>query len=233
MKKMNGIFVTGTDTGVGKTIVAAALLRALRARGVDAVFMKPVQTGCIRRAGKLVAPDLKLACSLAGINPPAKEEQLMAPYRFGMAASPHLAAAVAKQGISLSKIKKAFAGLRKRHACVIVEGAGGILAPLTRDKTMLDLARALRLPVVVVARPGLGTLNHTLLTLRELRRAKIEILGVIINHAARGRKTIVEKDNLATIARLGKTRIMAVLPHMPDLRAAIKILPAAFWAGRP
>ena len=214
MKKLNGIFVTGTDTGVGKTIVSAALLCALRNRGVDAVYMKPVQTGCRRRAGKLSAPDLEEVCKISGINPPEAEKKIMAPCRFRLAASPHLAAALEKRNIRIPEIMKAFARLKSRHDFVITEGAGGILAPLTRKKTMLDLARALKLPVIVVARPGLGTINHTLLTLRELRRSKLEVLGVIINHAARGRKTIVEKDNLATIARLGKTRIMAELPFI-------------------
>ena len=217
MKKMNGVFVTGTDTGIGKTIISAALLCVLKSRGVDAVYMKPVQTGCRARGNRLIAPDLKLVCSLAGINPSEKELELMAPYRFRKACSPHLAAALERRNIKVSKIMKAFAGLKRRHKFVIVEGAGGILTPLTQKHSMLNLMKALALPVIVVARPGLGTINHTLLSLRELRRAKLDILGIVINHAGKTRKTVIEKDNLKTIERLGATRVIAELPFIPDI----------------
>lgn len=218
MNKTVGIFVTGTDTGVGKTIVSAALLHALRKAGVNAVYFKPVQTGCRRHGKKMIAPDLELVCSLTGIHPSEKEQQLMAPYRFRQACSPHLAAALERRNISPSKIMKAFAGLKSRHEFVIVEGAGGILTPLTRQYSMLNLMQALALPVIVVARPGLGTLNHTLLTLRELRRAKLNILGIVINYADATRKTAIEKDNVKTIERFGATRIIAELPFMRELQ---------------
>jgi dethiobiotin synthetase len=262
----NGIFITGTDTGIGKTVVSAILLCALKSAGADAVYMKPVQTGCPRKYGKMIAPDLEFACSLAGIHPPSyakrphgfrrrpramarqvprggttamasegsaylmmprrlplgasseKEQKLMAPYRFTKACSPHLAATLEKRRINLPKIMQAFAGLKRRHEFVIVEGAGGILTPLARQLSMLDLMKALSLPVIVVARPGLGTINHTLLTLRELRRAKLDILGVVINYTQKNRKTVIEKDNLKTIERLGDTRIIAELPFMRELQ---------------
>jgi dethiobiotin synthetase len=217
MKKMNGIFVTGTDTGVGKTIVSATLLCALRSKGIDAVYMKPVQTGCRLHGKRLIAPDLEMVSSLAGINPSEKERQLMAPCRFRMACSPHLAAELERRKISVPEILRAYAWLKKRHEVVIVEGAGGILTPILRQYSMLNLMQALKLPVVVVARPGLGTINHTLLTLRELRRAKLNILGVVINHAVNERKTVIEKDNLKTIERLGRTRIIAELPFIQEL----------------
>jgi len=211
------VFITGTDTGVGKTVVSAAVLCALKSAGVDAVYMKPVQTGCRVQGKRLIAPDLELVCSLAGINPSEKEQQLMAPYRFRQACSPHLVAALLRRNISLSKIMEAFAGLKSRHEFVIVEGAGGILTPLAQQYSMLNLMKALALPIIVVARPGLGTINHTLLTLRELRRAKLNILGIVINYAEKNRKTVIEKDNLKTIERLGDTRIIAELPFMREL----------------
>jgi len=216
MKKPNGIFITGTDTCVGKTVVSAAVLCILKSYGIDAIYMKPVQTGCRGRGKRLIAPDLELVCSLAGINPSEKERQLMAPYRFRPACSPHLAAALERRNIRVSKIMKAFAGLKKHHKFVIVEGAGGILTPITRQYSMLNLMKELALPVIVVARPGLGTINHTLLSLRELRRAKLDILGIVINHAGKTRKTVIEKDNLKTIERLGATRVIAELPFIPD-----------------
>jgi len=212
-----GVFITGTDTGVGKTVVSAALLCALKSAGVDAVYMKPVQTGCLKKPGGLIAPDLELVCSLAGLHPSKKEQQLMAPWRFAKACSPHLAAALEKRRISLPKIMKAFADLKRRHEFIVVEGAGGVLTPLARQLSMLDLMKALALPVIVVARPGLGTINHTLLTLRELRRAKLKIKGIVINHTGNTRKTVIEKDNLKTMKRLGNTRIIAELPFMRGL----------------
>jgi dethiobiotin synthetase len=179
--------------------------------------MKPVQTGCRLHGKRLIAPDLEMVSSLAGINPSEKERQLMAPCRFRMACSPHLAAELERRKISVPEILRAYAWLKKRHEVVIVEGAGGILTPILRQYSMLNLMQALKLPVVVVARPGLGTINHTLLTLRELRRAKLNILGVVINHAVNERKTVIEKDNLKTIERLGRTRIIAELPFIQEL----------------
>lgn len=218
MKKPSGIFVTGTDTGVGKTVVSAALLCAMKSAGVDAVYMKPVQTGCHKKQGRLIAPDLEFVLSYSGIRPPAKERLLMAPYSFLQACSPHLAAALEGQKIRIPKVIKSFAALKRRHEFIVVEGAGGILTPLSRQFSMLDLMKALSLPVIVVARPGLGTLNHTLLTLRELRRAKLEIMGIVINYAVKTSRTFIEKDNRAMIEKLGRTPVIAELPFF---RAAL------------
>lgn len=209
-----GIFVTGTDTGVGKTVVSALLLTLLRAQGIDAVPMKPVQTGAIRRHGRWRAPDLDFCLALADLHPSEQERRLMAPYCFRRACSPHLAAALAGQQIKVSKIMKSFAALQRLHDFVIVEGAGGVLTPLSGEHSMLEVMKSLALPVVLVAKPGLGTINHTLLTLRELRRAKLNILGVVINYAVKTSRTFIEKDNLKTIERLGDTRIIAELPFM-------------------
>jgi len=215
---MNGVFITGTDTGVGKTIVSAALLCALKSAGVDAVYMKPVQTGCQRRGKKLIAPDLELVYSLAGIRPSEKERELMAPYRYRRACSPHLAAALEGQKIVISRVIKSFAALKRCHEFIIVEGAGGILTPLSQKSSMLDLMKALALPVIVVARPRLGTINHTLLTLRELRRAKLKITGVVINYALKASKTFIEKDNRAMIEKLGRAPVIAELPYLAQVR---------------
>jgi len=214
MKKQTGIFVTGTDTDVGKTVVSAALLCALKSAGVDAGYMKPVQTGCREHGNRLIAPDLERVCSLANIHPPEKERRLMAPYRFRRACSPHLAAALERRNVRLANITKSFDKLKRRHEFIVVEGAGGILTPLTRRSSMLDLMQALSLPVIVVVRPGLGTINHTLLTLRELRRAKLKIRGIVINYALKASRTFIEKDNRVMIEKLGRTRIIAELPFM-------------------
>ncbi len=211
-----GIFVTGTDTGVGKTVVAAALLTLCRAGGIDAVPMKPVQTGCIRRGGRRVAPDLEFCLRLAGLAASAAEQRLMAPYRFARACSPHLAAALAGRRIDLGRMVRSFRRLRARHGCVIVEGAGGILAPLNARECMLDLIKALALPVALVARPGLGTINHTLLSLGALRRAGLPVAGVIFNAAQNEGWGLIERDNLAVIERLGRVRILGRMPFVSN-----------------
>lgn len=220
---MKGIFITGTGTGVGKTIVSAALLRVLQSAGVDAVYMKPVQTGCRQKSGQLIAPDLEFVLSISGFCPASGERKLMAPYCFRKPCSPHLAARLEKRPIKLLRITSSFKALKHAHDFVIVEGAGGVLTPLSWQCSIIDLMQALALPVIVVARPGLGTINHTLLTLRELRRAKLNILGIVINDAGGTRKTVIEKDNLKTIERLGDTRIIAELPFMCELPMAMSV----------
>ena len=209
-----GLFITGTDTGVGKTTVTAALLTLLRTRGVDAVPMKPIQTGCLKRGGEVVAPDLDCCLRAARLTPTVAEAEWMCPYRFIPACSPHLAARIDRRPIQVRRIVSAFRRLASRHDYVLVEGAGGVLVPLVGRRTMLDLMRALGLPVLVVARPGLGTLNHTLLTLAALRAAKLDIAGVVVVATQRGRRGRIERDNLASIARLGRSPVLGRLPYI-------------------
>ena len=197
-----GIFVTGTDTGVGKTAVCAALLARWRADGADAVPMKPVQTGCEWRDGGLAATDLEFILKAAGLCPPPDEREWMSPYRFEPPCSPHLAAARAARAISLEHMAACFHELAARHAVIIVEGAGGVLVPLGEGRTMLDLMMMLRLPVLLVSRPGLGTINHTLLSLREIRRAGLRSLGVVFNEATPSPRGMVEADNPRVVAEL-------------------------------
>lgn len=241
-----GIFITGTDTGVGKTVVSAALLSVLRSCGMDAVPMKPVQTGAKQADGRWRSPDLDFCLALAGLQPDPLEYARMAPYCFAKACSPHLAAAVARRcravagrRIDFRCIKACLRALQARHAMVIVEGAGGVCVPIQGRQTMLDLMGALDLPVVVVARAGLGTINHTLLTLHGLRCSRIRVLGVVFNATAPGRPGYIERDNIKTIVRLGTVRVLGRLPFIPDLatRSAVQfhravaacLPPAAAW----
>ncbi len=207
-----GWFVTGTDTGVGKTHLTALLLAALRRSGVDAVPMKPVQTGCVRRGGLLVAPDLELALAAAGLSPTPAEKRLMCPARFRTPCAPDLAAARAGGKIRLRDLVAAYRQLAARHACVVVEGAGGILAPINSRETMLDLMQALGLPVLLVARTGLGAINHTLLSLAALRAAKLPLVGVVMNATQHSEGRGLVSSNRATIERLGHIKVLAVLP---------------------
>lgn len=169
-----GLFVTGTDTGVGKTLVACALIRGLRRRGIDAAGMKAVETG-VGAGGPLDAIALREA---GGGGDPL---DLVCPQRFPLAAAPAVAAAAAGSGLDLGSIHAAFAALGARHECLLVEGAGGLLVPLTGSICMADLARDLALPLLVVARARLGTINHTLLTLEAARARRLAIAGVVVS----------------------------------------------------
>jgi len=215
--KPKGIFITGTDTGVGKTVVSAALLAAFRDAGVDAVPMKPIQTGCKRRNKELATPDLDFILKTTGLRASLEERALMCPYRFKPACSPHLAAKMAKKVISPWKIKDSFRKLADRHEIVVVEGAGGVLVPIGGKKMMIDLIAMLRLPVVLIARPGLGTINHTLLSLGELRRAGIEVLGVIFNETEKTRRGFIEADNRKTVEWLSGVPVIGHFRYMPGL----------------
>lgn len=172
-----GIFVTGTDTGVGKTIVAATLARLLRMNGVSVGVMKPVTAGCSDENGLPVSEDARLLCQAAGV-------QLcddVAPYRLREAIAPAEAARIDGVRIDFSHIKGAFERLSSSYQYVIVEGAGGLMVPLSGGLLVADLACELGLPLLVVARPGLGTINHTVLTCFAAQQLGLRVAGVIIN----------------------------------------------------
>ena len=215
-----GLFVTGTDTGVGKTWVAAGLLAALRRRGIDAVPMKPVQTGCAGRGAALRAPDLESSLAAAGLVPAPGERALMAPYLFRPACSPHLAAERAGVRIDLARIARAARALAAARDFVCVEGAGGVLVPLDGKLTMVDVMRQLGLPVLLVARAGLGTINHTLLSLRVLRESGLNVAGVVFNQTEQGPWGLIEDDNVETVARLGRVSMAVCLRHQAGRRGA-------------
>ena len=165
------LFLTGTDTGVGKTHVAALLVRSLRAAGLDAVGMKPICCG-ERDDAEILHTAAGGVASLADVNP----VWLRPPV------APYVAAMIEERSIDLALIRESFARLGARHPAIIVEGAGGWLVPITRDYFIRDLAVECGLPVAVVVANKLGALNHTLLTVAAIRAAGLECAGVILNH---------------------------------------------------
>ena len=172
-----GIFITGTDTCVGKTIVAATLARLLRMNGVAVGVMKPVTSGCREEGGHLVSDDALLLCQAAGIS----FSEDIAPYRLREALAPAEAAKLDGVRVDFSVIKAAFDRLASAYDYVIVEGAGGLMVPLSGGLLVADLARELELPVLVVARSGLGTINHTVLTCFAAQQMGLQVAGVIVN----------------------------------------------------
>ena len=214
-----GLFVTGTDTGVGKTYVSAGIVTTLLSRGVDVGVMKPAETGCRMRAGRLMPRDALLLMKSARVKDPLS---LVNPFRFRDPLAPSIAAERDGKKIDPDKILKAFDALRERHDFMIVEGAGGIMVPLCGHYTYLDLACALGLPVLIVARPGLGTINHTLLTISALNGRNIQIAGVVINHALDTKPGLAEESGPAVIEKISGTRIVGIISHAA--RAFDKVL---------
>jgi dethiobiotin synthase len=216
-----GLFITGTDTDAGKTVVTAALLRHLREElKLDAVPAKPVQTGADRwNHDAWRAPDLQECLDAAGLAPTAAELRLMAPFCYERPCSPHLAGRLEGGAPTVAGIVAALRELENRHALVVAEGAGGILVPLNESETMLDLAKALGYPVVVVIRNSLGCINHGLLTLRTLRAAQVGVLGIVMNTLTppTSGSEIIRQDNPDTIARFSGFPILGAVPFLaPD-----------------
>ena len=224
---LRGFSITGTDTGVGKTVVAAGLLRRLRAEGLDAAPMKPVQTGAAVGPDGPRAPDLDYCLRVAGLTPTREEYAEMCPYLYEPACSPHLAARMAADRPSIERIVRAAEGLARRHDALLVEGAGGPLVPLNEQQTMLDLMRALALPVLVVARGALGTINHTLLTLRALRTAGLRVMGVVLNDADAAEDDFIRRDNPRAIEQFGDAPILGDIRFVAELHQESP--PASAW----
>lgn len=208
-----GWFITGTDTGIGKTVVSAMLLLQFKEMGRRVMYMKPVQTGCETRDTERVAPDPEFCLRLAGLTPNADEYADICPYRLLMPTSPHLAAAQENVVISLDRIVSSFRRLQERYDPIIVEGAGGVLVPLNKQDTMLTLMQRLNLPVVVVCRAGLGTLNHTLLTVRAVQDAGLRVEGLVLVQTTNEPWGAIETDNEKTLRRLTKIPIFGRIPY--------------------
>ena len=179
----SGWFVTGTDTGVGKTCVSVALLHALAARGCRVAAMKPVASGCARRGGAFRNDDADQLRALCTVRPPY---QLVNPYAFEPPVAPHLAAAEAGTVIDIARIRDAFVELRAAADAVVVEGVGGWLVPVDGRLTMQDVAIVLGLPVLLVVGIRLGCLNHALLTANAVRASGLELAGWIANRVDPG-----------------------------------------------
>ncbi len=207
---IKGVFITGTDTGVGKTYVATGIAKALRSAGVDVGVMKPAETGCGLRLGKLIPHDATALVRAAEVR---DSLSLVNPCRFRAPVAPSVASAIERKPIDPEKILKAFKTLSQRHEFMIVEGAGGIMVPLAEGYLFLDLAEAMGLPMVIVARPGLGTINHTLLTIEALRNRGIAIAGFVINDGQGGRMGLAEAASPAVIQKISGVPIIGTIGY--------------------
>ena len=208
---MRGLFVTGTDTGVGKTVVAGALCAALAARGERVAAFKPVVTGLDEEVGEWPRDHELLAAAAGGRQAPSE----VAPLVFGPPVSPHHAAELAGTAIEPLELAAAARSAAEDADALICEGVGGLLVPLTTGYLIRDLALELDLPLVVAARPGLGTINHTLLTLEAARTAGVEVAAVVMTPWPEA-PSDMERSNRETIETLGDVRVCGLPPTTPD-----------------
>lgn len=213
MSAQPGFFVTGTDTGVGKTVVACALVRALREEGLDVGAMKPIETG-VGPEG----PRDALALREAAGDVDALDD--VCPQRFALPAAPSVAAAAEGRRVEVWAIERAYQRLRARHAWLVVEGVGGLLVPAAEKLSVADLARDLELPLVIVARAALGTINHTLLSLEAAVARGLPVAGVVVCHAG-GELSAADASNLDALRRaLGPGLVGEIPPLAPGTRPA-------------
>ncbi len=208
---MTGIFITGTDTGIGKTAVASGLAWAFKNRGLNVGVMKPVQSGAMVRNGRLYSQDAEFLMKAVDKH---DEPELVCPVLLREALAPAVAAEIERKFVDLKLIKNAYQQLEKRHDLVIVEGAGGIAVPLLKRFLISDLITRLGIPAIIVARSGLGTINHTFLTIEYAKQRGIRVIGTIINNYRGG---IAEETNPEVIAELTGLPILGIIPHDPSI----------------
>jgi len=207
----HGIFVAGTDTGVGKTLIAGGLAAFYRKGGVRVGVMKPVESGCTRLEQGLHPHD---ALFLKKMSASADALDDIVPYRLGHPLTPSVAAALEGVEIRLEMINRAYRRIAGRNDLMLVEGAGGLLAPLCRHLTGVDLIKLLGIPLIVVARNALGTINHTLLTVEHARRSGLTVLGIIINNCSTS-PDLSSETNPGIIKELSGLPMLGVVPYLP------------------
>jgi dethiobiotin synthetase len=207
---MSGIFITGTDTGVGKTLITGLLARAMAELGKSVITQKWVQTGVRNFADTDIATHLSLMKqNISRIEPFMSD---IIPYCFKFPASPHLAAKREKQRINPRKIERAYLALCKISEVVLAEGAGGLMVPLTSKILFIDLAHKLQLPIVLVVHNKLGAINHALLSIETVRRRNLKLIGLIFNNAENQNVEILN-DNVRTVASLSRENILGIVPY--------------------
>ncbi|NWF99240.1 MAG: dethiobiotin synthase [Nitrospirae bacterium] len=217
-----GFFVTGTDTGVGKTIISAGLICFLNNLGYRTGAMKPVESGCrIQRftglkttsADILIPNDGMFLKKIANMQ---ESVDIITPIRFREPLAPFTASKIEGKPINIGKIKDAFSRLSKKYELLIVEGIGGLLVPIKKNYYVLDLAKDIGLPLIVVARPSLGTLNHTMLTVNYAIKEGLRVAGIIMNYNKPPENTIAEKTNSDILKKISPVPIIGIFPYLKN-----------------
>lgn len=234
-----GLLITGTDTAIGKTVIAGAVAAWFNQRGGRVGVLKPAASGCVKRREGLVSEDAEFLAHCADARQPL---DVIAPQRFLEPLAPAVAAQRLGATLDWSAIQRSLDVTTKESDVLIVEGVGGIMVPMDDKYTMLDVAAWLKLPAVVVARPALGTINHTILTVEALRRAKVPVAGVVINRYPAENASLAEETNPRAIEKWGKVPVLCIVPQVPqpierripaDIAAAVGMVDwTRFAAGR-
>ena len=209
MSRVRGLFITGTDTGVGKTQVTAILALAFRQSGMRVGVMKPVETGCPLEHGQLQPQDSLFLRQIVGCTAP---QELVTPYAFLKPLAPAVAAEDEGQEIDLDRIAVCYAKLAAEHDLVLVEGAGGLLVPLNAHQTFLDLVAKLDLPLLIVDRNILGTLNHTALT-ATVAAQRCHVLGTILNTLDPELRDESQASNAESLRRWGQAPLLGLVSY--------------------
>jgi len=214
-----GIFITGTDTGVGKTLLGAGLAALFQEKGFDVGVMKPVESGCRRENGRLIPSDAillkEMACS-------QDELEIINPYAFEHALAPALAAELEGVEIRLEVLKRSYDLLISRHDMVIIEGAGGLLVPLFGHYFIADLIKEWALPLLIVTEARLGIINHSLLTIDYAQQRGIPVVGIVMNYTSNS-KGLAECLNVSALKRWATVPFLGSIPFLPILeREGIK-----------
>jgi len=209
-----GFFITGTDTGVGKTVTTACLLSLYRKHRLNVGVMKPVETGVDPECSSSANSDAKFLMEIAQGSDPLSE---VCPVRLKTAASPYQAAKMENRAIDMDRIFNSFRLLADKYDNLLVEGVGGLLVPLQSNYLICDLIRDLGLPLLVVGKNALGTLNHTLLTLRAAQQAGLPVKGVILNRTEAGEKDAIESGHADLITELSGVPVLGEIPYLGQI----------------
>ena len=210
-------FITGTDTNVGKTQAACSLASSFRDSGLRVGVMKPVETGCPVIGEKIIPQD---ALKLKEASGTEADLDLINPYRFTAPLAPDLAAKLLKATIDFNRIRDIFAGLQAAHDVMLVEGAGGLLAPAAEGRSMAELAIFLGAPLLIVSANRLGTINHTLLTVSCARQMGLSIKGILLNNPAPSGNDLSREHNREHIEKLSGVPVLFEIPYSPALANA-------------
>ncbi|MFA5104566.1 MAG: dethiobiotin synthase [Candidatus Margulisiibacteriota bacterium] len=211
---MKSLFVCGTDTGVGKTIVTGLLAKTLLSKGYSVITQKWVQTG-----SKGFPKDIAAHLTLMGKKRRDVKDiiDLVCPYRFAFASSPHLAAKLEGKKVDVKKLKNAYKKLCGMFDFVIIEGVGGALVPLNEKTLLLDLVKELKIPVLLVVGNKLGAINHTLLTAEAIKKRGLKIAGIVFNRARKGAISSIQKDNIKIVSQFINTAFLIDLPRFANI----------------
>lgn len=213
---IKGVFIVGTDTDVGKTIVTAGLMYVMRSNGYNATYFKAALSGALEEDNKLIPGDTKIVSDTSNLE---EKYENITPYIYRNAVSPHLASKLENKPIDLNIIKQRYNYLKEKYDFIIGEGSGGITCPLIEDErgsySLENLIKALNMNVIIVARAGLGTINHTVLTVKYIESLGIKIKGIIVNNYE---KSLLCDDNIKMIEKLTKVPIIGKLKKIEGLK---------------